>query len=350
MKLPLLITLLFSPFSILAQLAVTVSPPKIEANRAVVPLVMKNNFTEKVESARAIVFLLDDQGRVIGQSTKWVIGGSSNKPGLPAGGTNAFFFVIQIAKPFTTTDLTSKVTFSRVVLEGGKLADAAKVSVFERLSTSWGDQMGSVLRNTVLAFLESDQGGTLADLRRFLIEPAFREKHLKSVRDPDIVYYWKKGFAQLSGNKSIGPAITRLDTFLAPKPIRYMVSQQVNRLDFRDILDTGKIFLAKLPQGQMGKENAFLLGSLLVAKFQQLAMGRQAQKETTRKDFWLYIDEFQNFITPSMTEILTGARKYRLGLILAHQELRQLERDREVASAVLSNHAPPADICQVAHY
>ena len=116
-----------------------------------------------------------------------------------------------------------------------------------------------------------------------------------------------------------------------------MVSQTVNRLDFRDILDTGKIFLAKLPQGQMGKENAFLLGSLLVAKFQQLAMGRQVQKETARKDFWLYIDEFQNFITPSMTEILTGARKYRLGLILAHQELRQLERDREVASAVLSN-------------
>ena len=211
------------------------------------------------------------------------------------------------------------------------------VSVFERLSTSWGDQMGSVLRNAILAFLESDQNGTLADLRRFLIEPAFREKHLKSVRDPDIVYYWKKGFAQLSGNKSIGPAITRLDTFLAPKPIRYMVSQTVNRLDFGDILDTGKIFLAKLSQGQMGKENAFLLGSLLVAKFQQLAMGRQAQREAARRDFWLYIDEFQNFITPSMTEILTGARKYRLGLILAHQELRQLERDREVASAVLSN-------------
>ncbi len=116
-----------------------------------------------------------------------------------------------------------------------------------------------------------------------------------------------------------------------------MVSQTVNRLDFADILDTGKIFLAKLPQGQMGKENAFLLGSLLVVKFQQLAMGRQAQQIAARKDFWLYLDEFQNFITPSMAEILTGARKYRLGLILAHQELRQLDRDREVASAVLSN-------------
>ena len=211
------------------------------------------------------------------------------------------------------------------------------VSVFQRLSTSWGDQMGSVLSNAILAFLESERGGTLADLRRFLIEPAFREKFLATVRDPDIVYYWKKGFPQLSGNKSIGPVLTRLETFLSPKPIRYMVSQRENRLDFAHILDTGKIFLAKLPQGQMGKENAFLLGSLLVAKFQQTAMSRQAQQVAVRKDFWLYVDEFQNFITPSMAEILTGARKYRLGLILAHQELRQLQRDTEVASAVLSN-------------
>ena len=211
------------------------------------------------------------------------------------------------------------------------------VSVFQRLSTSWGDQMGSVLQNAILAFLESSRGGTLADLRRFLIELKFREQFLKTVCDPDIVYYWRKGFAQLSGNKSIGPVLTRLETFLSPKPIRYMVAQDNNRLDFADILDTGKIFLAKLPQGQMGKENSFLLGSLFVAKFQQLVMGRQAQRIESRRPFYLYIDEFQNFITPSMAEILSGARKYRLGLILAHQELRQLERDREVSSAVLSN-------------
>lgn len=141
------------------------------------------------------------------------------------------------------------------------------ISVFQRLSTSWGDQMGIVLQNAILAVLESEQGGTLADLRRFLIEPAFRERFLNTVRDPDIVYYWRKAFAQLSGNKSIGPAITRLETFLAPKPIRYMVTQKENRLDFADIMDSGKIFLAKLPLGQMGRENAFLLGSLLVGKF-----------------------------------------------------------------------------------
>jgi len=211
------------------------------------------------------------------------------------------------------------------------------VSVFQRLSTSWGDQMGSVLQNAILAFLESSRGGTLSDLRRFLIEPAFRNEFVTTVRDPDIVYYWQRAFQQLSGNKSIGPALTRLDTFLAPKPIRNMVSQKENKLDFGNIMDTGKIFLAKLSHGQIGKENSFLLGSLFVSKFQQMALSRQSQEASMRRPFWLYIDEFHNFITPSMAEILSGARKYRLGLILAHQELRQLQRDAEVASAVLSN-------------
>jgi len=217
------------------------------------------------------------------------------------------------------------------------------VSVFQRLSTSWGDQMGVVLNNAIRAFLESDKGGTLADLRRFLLEPAFRNHFLNTVRDPDIVYYWKVGFAQLSGNKSIGPVMTRLETFLSPKPIRYMVSQAQNRLDFAQILDGGKIFLAKLSQGAIGRENSSLLGSLLMAKFQQVVMSRQSQQEANRRDFWLYLDEFHNFITPSTAEILTGARKYHLGLALAHQELRQLQRDSEVASTVLAS--PYTRIC-----
>ncbi len=219
-------------------------------------------------------------------------------------------------------------------LEKGLLASDL-VSVFQRLSASWGDQMGSVLSNAIRAFLESSRGGTLAELRRFLLDASFRNEFLQTVRDPEIVYYWRQGFAQLAGNKSIGPVLTRLETFLSPKPIRYMVSQPINRLDFGAIMDTGKIVLAKLAQGQIGKENSYLLGSLIVSKFQQTAMSRQRQ--TVRKDYWLYVDEFQNFITPSMTEILTGARKYRLGLVLAHQELRQLDRDRDVSSAVLAN-------------
>jgi len=217
------------------------------------------------------------------------------------------------------------------------------VSVFQRLSTSWGDQMTSVLNNAILAFLESSQGGTLVDLQRFLIEPTFRKDFLKSVTDEQVQYYWANIFPQLSGNKSVGPIITRLGSFLDRKPIRRMVTQRNSRLDFAEIMDTGKIFLARLPQGQIGNENAYLLGSFLVSKFQQSVMARQAREAHTRRDFWMYLDEFHNFITPSMAQILTGARKYRLGLTLAHQELRQLQRESEVASAALSN--PCTRIC-----
>jgi hypothetical protein len=211
------------------------------------------------------------------------------------------------------------------------------VAVFQRLSTSWGDQMNSVLQNAILAFLESDRRGTIADLRRFLIEPAFRNEFLKSVKDSEVAYYWQKSFPLLAGNKSIGSILTRLDTFLAKKPIRHMVSQPENRLDFAHIMDSGKIFLAKLPEGLLGRENSYLLGTVLVSKFQQIIMSRQAQQVAARRDFWLYIDEFANFIAPSMAEILSGARKYRIGLTLAHHELHQLQRIPEVASAVMSH-------------
>ncbi len=174
-------------------------------------------------------------------------------------------------------------------------------------------------------------------MRRFLLDTRFREQFLQTVSDPEVVYYWRHAFPQLGGNKSIGPLMTRLEMFLGQKPIRYMVSQPQNRLDFADIMDTGKIFLAKLPQGQIGKENAYLLGSLLMSKFQQQAMSRQAITRGDRRPFWLYADEAHNFFTPSMAEILTGARKYNMGLILAHQELRQLQQDSDVAGSVLSN-------------
>jgi hypothetical protein len=211
------------------------------------------------------------------------------------------------------------------------------VAVFERLSTSWGDQMNSVLQNAILAFLESDQGGTIADLRRFLTETPYRSEFLKTVRDSEIVYYWQKSFPLLSGNKSIGSILTRLNTFLAQKPIRHMVSQPENKLDFAHIMDSGKILLAKLPEGLLGRENSYLLGTLLVSKFQQIAMSRQAQRIEARRMYSIFIDEFANFITPSMAEILSGARKYRIGLTLVHHELHQLQSSPEVASAVMTH-------------
>jgi hypothetical protein len=119
-----LAALLLCPLLATAQLAVTVAPPKIAGQKAIVQLKMKNDFSDAVQSARAVCFLLDDQGKMVGQSTKWVIG--QKKTSLGPKGETTFNFVITSPQPFTTTNLTAKVSFSRVVLDGGKLADVTK--------------------------------------------------------------------------------------------------------------------------------------------------------------------------------------------------------------------------------
>jgi len=211
------------------------------------------------------------------------------------------------------------------------------VGIFRRLSTSWGDQMHAVLANAIQAILESERGGTVVDLRRFLVDPGFRTDFLKGVQDEETVYYWKKEFPLLRGQPQ-GPILTRLDSFLRPKLIRRMVEQRENRIDFRALMDRGGIFLAKLAQGAIGEENAALLGSFLVAKFHQAAIGRQELAPGSRRDFLLAVDEFQNFVTPSMASLLSGGRKFGVGLLLAHQDLRSVERrDSEVLSALLAN-------------
>lgn len=211
------------------------------------------------------------------------------------------------------------------------------VSVFRRLSTSWGDRMGIIFQNLVLAFLEHRDGGTLSDMRRFLVDADWRRRFLEGVEDPDILFYWEQTFPKLDGPKSVGPILTRLETFLTPKIIRYMVSQRDNRIDFAEIMDKRRILLVRLPQGQIGKENAYMLGSLVMVKLQQMAMARARLPSQQRTPFHCYVDECQHFVTPGMAEILSGARKYGLGLILAHQDLHQLSQSGDVYSAVMTN-------------
>lgn len=210
------------------------------------------------------------------------------------------------------------------------------VGIFRRFSTSWGDQMTSVLGNAVLVLLESP-GSTLLDLREFLVDRATRERLLAAVDDPYLLSYFRHEF-QLAAGKSVGAILTRLDGFLRSKTVRGIVGARESRLDLRAVVDRGQIFLARLSQGAIGEENAALLGSLLVSKFHQITMSRQEVKREERRPFFLYADECQEVATASMAQLLAGARKYGLGLILAHQDLRQLEgKAPEVASALLGN-------------
>jgi len=211
------------------------------------------------------------------------------------------------------------------------------VAVFRRLSTTFGDQMVTVLGNAVAAFLESDEGGTLLDLRSFLADKTFRTRFLKTVRDQEVVSYWRHEFPLLKGNPHAS-ILTRLNTFLRPKPIRHIVAQTGERFDMRAIMDGRRILLARLSHGAVGEENAHLLGSLLVAKIAQAAASRQDQPEASRVPFFVYVDEFHHFVTPSVASILSGARKYALSLTLGHQDMRQLRsRSEDVMSAVLAN-------------
>lgn len=216
------------------------------------------------------------------------------------------------------------------------------VSVFKRQSTSWGDQMTSVLSNAINAFVESNKGGTLLDLRRFLVGTEFRKQFLQSVTDDTVHSYWKHEFPVLKNN-AIGPILTRLDTFLRPKIIRTMMRQQKG-IDFNEVMNGRKIVLVKLSQGIIGEQNSYLLGTLILAKLNQCAQARQQLTAHERSPFYIYIDEFQNFITDSISSILSGARKYGIGLVLAHQSLEQVySKDKEVAESIISN--PYTRIC-----
>ena len=239
------------------------------------------------------------------------------------------------------THLTQKYSFGLNILTAHSeternVLSSDLVAVFRRFTSSWGDQMTAVLGNTILAFIESEKGGTLLDLKRFLVEEDFRKSFLETVNDTQVRYYWQHEFPLLRGNPQAS-ILTRLSTFLSPKLIRNMFAQKEG-IKFQDILDNNKIFLVKLSQGLIGEENSYILGSFLVSKIHQVVTARQDLAPEQRKDFFLYLDEFQNFITPSMASILSGARKYNLGLVLAHQDLSQLSnQDKDVASAAITN-------------
>jgi len=176
-------------------------------------------------------------------------------------------------------------------------------------------------------------------MKRFLLEKDFRSEFLKKVADPSLKYYWQNEYPMVS--KRISPLLTRIDTFLRPKIIRNMLAQS-HGIDLRKLMDENKTVLIKLSQGLIGEENSFMLGSLFLAKFNQAALSRQNLSKEQRSPFLLFCDEFQNYITPSIEKILSGTRKYGLGLILAHQELAQI-KDSQVLNSVISN--PFTGIC-----
>ena len=210
------------------------------------------------------------------------------------------------------------------------------VAIFRRLATSWGDAMTTVLGNATLALLEYPDGGTLIELRRFLIDDAYCRQVLTAITDPHVRYFWEKEYP-LIGSRSIGPILTRLDQFLRSKLLRQIVGQREGGLDIRRMVDDRRIVLARLSQGEIGTENAYLLGSLLITKLHQVALARQRIPIAERHPFHCYVDECQHFVTESMAALLSEGRKYGVGFTLAHQTLAQLAGNPSVAAALVGN-------------
>ena len=210
------------------------------------------------------------------------------------------------------------------------------VAIFRRLSTSWGDTMTTVRGQAVLALLSHPTGGTLVELRRFLVDDGFRKAMLSSITDTEIHFFWEKEYP-IIGARSIGPLLSRLDGFLRTPLMRNIVGQREAKLDLGAAMTGRTIFLARLSKGQIGDENAYLLGSLFLAKFNQLALMRQAEARDARRPFFCYADEFQHFVSPSMESLLTEGRKYRFGLVLAHQALAQLDGASRIEGALFAN-------------
>jgi hypothetical protein len=218
------------------------------------------------------------------------------------------------------------------------LAATNLVEVFKKIwNDSWGPRLEYILRNALLALLDQPQS-TLADVLRLLSDRAFRKDTVAQVYNPQVRDFWLReyeGYPAYFRAEAISPIQNKVGAFLADPILHRILTQPKSTFDLRHVMDEGKILLVNLAKGKIGADTAALLGALLVSRIGMAALSRSEVPEGDRRDFYLYLDEFPSFTTLSLTAMLSELRKYRVGLILAHQYLMQL--DPQVRDAVLGN-------------
>ena len=171
---------------------------------------------------------------------------------------------------------------------------------------------------------------TLLSVNKVLTDREYRTKLMQYCNNEVVLDYWKNQFDRLSPAKRrewINPVLNKFDQLTSFEVMQNIIGQHTNTIDIKKAMDEGQILIINLAKGLIGKDNANLLGSLVVTKIQALAMGRVRQKEDERRPFFLYVDEFQNLSTASFAEILSESRKFKLGLVLAHQYTDQISDD-----------------------
>lgn len=203
------------------------------------------------------------------------------------------------------------------------------VEVFKKqFGTSWGPRLQYILTNTVATALEA-QGTTLLSVPRMLLDKNYRKFILKQVDDPILLKFWEEEYAQMAQNskllsESVSPIQNKVGRFISSAVTRNIVGQVKSTIDLRDIMDNQKILLVNLAQGKLGEETASLLGGMIITRLQSTALERVDVPADQRPDFFLFVDEFQNFATDSFAKILSEARKFKLDLCMTNQYIDQL--------------------------
>lgn len=241
-------------------------------------------------------------------------------------------------EPFNTERSFHLNPFEVGSYEQADVVASGIVSIFYKLySYSWGPRLEYILRNTVLTLVKN-QSSTFLDVPKLLTDKNFREIAVSKLNDEVLKNFWLREFDKFSENfrqEAIAPILNKVGQFLSSPKIRNIVGFEHSTIDLKKLMDEEKIIILNLSQGRLGEDNAALLGALFITKFQLAAMSRVNVSEAERKDFYLYVDEFQNFATTSFVKILSEARKYRLNLTLANQYIAQV--DETIQKAIFGN-------------
>lgn len=221
------------------------------------------------------------------------------------------------------------------------------ISIFDKLydlKATGGPMFEQYMRNALLLIMDSPEtGSTLMEISKVLADEEFRQMKLNLCKNKTVVDFWRKEAEKAGGEAALAnmvPYITsKLTPFVSNDMMMPIIGQQKSSFNFRDLMDNRKIIMVDLPKGAIGETNAYLLGMIIVGKILMAALSRTDIPQEERKDFYLYIDEFQNFTTNSICQILSEARKYALSLNIAHQYIGQLskEQDTQIKDAVFGN-------------
>jgi hypothetical protein len=251
---------------------------------------------------------------------------------------------------FNPSDIEMPIGLNMLEVRSEEQKDFATqemIAIFYKMVTDpsmIGPMFEHNMRNVMLTLMSDlENPGSIAEIPRMFSDDSFVAQWKKKLKDPVVLAYWDKEMAKTSDfhkSEMLGYLISKVGRFVENEMIRNIIGQTHSGFNFRDVMDKKKILLVNLAKGLVGEINANLLGMIIVSKLQMAALERASIPEDERHDFYLYIDEFQNFITDSIATILSEARKYRLELIIAHQYMKQLEDNKgktSVRDAILGN-------------